>query len=171
MLDALSTLPDAADCWIYVADRPLSFEEQQALSDMFSTFETNWSSHGRMVQGASAVVDDRVLIVAAYVDQGDISGCGIDKSLHLLDQAAVKMGFAWASGLHIVFRGQSGALEVVSRSSFKQSASDGLVTPETPVIDLSIRSLGTLRSFGLEKPASESWHARLLPKTVEISQG
>lgn len=168
MLASFEHLPDEADCWIYAADRELTSDEVDFLQDLFSSFEKEWSSHGRRVRGACSVVERRLIVVAAHVENGDISGCGIDKSLHLLQEAAASRSFSWASALNIVFKGNDGRLQIVPRRQFKHLAYEGQVSAETEVVDLSIRSLAALREHGLLRPAAASWHARLLP-TVEDS--
>ncbi len=165
MLNVFDGLPDEADCWIYAADRTLSSDEADLLTALFDTFQQDWSSHGRKVAGACVVVDRRIVIVAAHVADGDISGCGIDKSLHLLQEVADSRSFNWASALNIVYKDAAGDIEVVPRRQFKVLAEEGRIDAETRVVDLSIRQLGALRSGGIMRPAGSSWHARLLPST------
>ena len=162
-LEAFNNLPDTTDCWLYAANRELSEAEITFLSNLFMAFEKDWSTHGRSVRGAFAVAGNRIVIVAAHVEAGDISGCGIDKSLHFLQEAAASRGFEWSSALNIVHEDSDGALQVVSRGDFKKMAKEGVVTPSTRVVDLSIRSLGELRNPGLLRRASDSWHVSLLP--------
>lgn len=167
MLDLFDHLPDAADCWLYATDRTLTDDEVAFLESLFDSFQREWSSHGRQVAGACKVFDGRIVVVAAHIANGDISGCGIDKSLHLLQEAAISRSFNWVSALNTVFRGSDGTLQVASRVQFKALATKGVVNESTEVVDLSIRSLGALRENGLLRPASTSWHARLLPQTEE----
>lgn len=162
------SLPDHADCWLYASDRLLDSEEIALLNGLFASFERDWSSHGRKVIGACEVIDGRVVVVAAHVLQGDISGCGIDKSLHLLQEVAASRGFSWVSALNIVYRDANGVLQADSRKVFREAAAAGLVTDETAVVDLSIRTLGALRSGGLERRAGDSWHAALLPAVADV---
>lgn len=167
MLDSFAFLPATADCWLYATDRPLRNDEMTFLESLFDSFQKEWSSHGRHVSGACKVLDNRIVLVAAHVANGDISGCGIDKSLHLLQEAALSRSFAWVSALNIVYQDSQGAWQVVSRAQFKTLATQGIVSDTTRVIDLSIRSLGALRENGISRPVSTSWHARLLPQTEE----
>jgi hypothetical protein len=167
MLDTFDHLPDSTDCWLYATDRPLTEEEVAFLESLFDSFQREWSSHGRNVIGACTVFDQRIVVVAAHIENGDISGCGIDKSLHLLQDAAISRSFDWVSALNIIFEDDDAELQVVSRTQFKMLASKGAVNANTKVVDLSLRSLGGLRESGLLRPASTSWHARLLPQAEE----
>ena len=163
MLTSFEHLPDSADCWLYAADRLLAEDEVTLLESLFSRFERDWSSHGRRVQGACRVIENRIVVVAAHIEQGDISGCGIDKSLHLLQEVAESRSFNWASALNIVFEGRDNLIHIVPRSGFKELAADMKIGMDTRVVDLSIRNLGALREHGVLRPVAQSWHARLMP--------
>lgn len=154
-------LPDEADVWIYAADRSLGPDAAERLESALDDLMSAWSSHGRRVLGARAVLDDRVVVVGAWVADGTISGCGIDKSLHVLDHVASEHDFEWVDGLSVVYRTRDGEFDTCSRAEFRQLASNGRVDAGTSVIDLSIRGLGELRSNGVERPAGECWHARV----------
>lgn len=159
--DTFDKLPDQADVWIYAAGSTPGPDAARVLERSLDELMSAWSSHGRRVLGARAVLDNRVVVVGAWVPDGTISGCGIDKSLHVLDRVAAEYDFEWVDGLSIVYRTRENRLETCSRSEFRRLAADGVVDAGTPVIDLSIRSLGELRSNGLERPAGQSWHGRV----------
>lgn len=159
--DTFEKLPDEADVWIHAADRTLGPDAAARLESALDNLMSAWSSHGRRVLGARAVLDRRLVVVAAWVADGTISGCGIDKSLHVLDEVASEHGFEWVDGLSVVYRTRDGDFEACSRSEFRRLAENGSVDAGTPVVDLSVRSLGPLRSKGLESPAADSWHARV----------
>ena len=104
-------LPDAARCWIYVAERRLTEAEQTTLLDTLQAFFEGWASHGRPVQGAATCLDDRFLVVAgALTQEGDLSGCGIDASVHTVEEAAQRLGVVWASPLLIFYRDDDDAV-------------------------------------------------------------
>ena len=162
-------LPDAARCWIYVAERPLTEAEQTALLNALETFFEGWVSHGRPVHGAATCLDDRFLVVAGtLMQEGTISGCGIDASVHAVEEAAQRLGLRWASPLLVFYRDADDTVVSLPRSAFKKLVADGTVNAETQVFDVSLTTLGQLRSGGFEQPAGDSWHARVfrIPKPV-----
>ncbi len=159
--DLFPALPDAARCWIYVAERTLTQAEQEALLDALHAFFGGWASHGRPVHGAAETLDDRFLVVAATLAEGDISGCGIDASVRVVTEAAQRLGVAWAAPLHVFFRDEAGAVQHLPRPAFRKLVQAGAVTAETPVFDVSLATLGSLRGGGFEQPAGASWHARV----------
>ncbi|ARA91709.1 MAG: hypothetical protein D6685_04065 [Bacteroidetes bacterium] len=157
-----STLPDEARLWVYAADRPLTAAEQTTLTRRLMPFLASWTSHGRPVQGAMHLLHDRFLLVAAVLAGGaDISGCGIDASVHAVEEAAEAVGVRWLSPLEVLYRDDEGQIRHVPRSGFRQLVRAGTVTGATPVFDLSLTTVGALRAQGLERPASAGWHARV----------
>ena len=157
----LPDLPDDARVWIYSADRTLQPDEQKAIQRRLDAFFADWTSHARAVDGGATFIADRFLVLAAVVPGGDISGCGIDKSVHVVEEAADAAGFQWASPLQVFWRDQEGVIRQSPRSAFRKAVRAGTVDAQTPVFDLSAQSLGTLRRDGLERPAGNSWHARI----------
>ena len=163
-------LNDASDVWVYVSTEPLSDDQSQALLRSLATFSEGWSSHGRAVHAGYQIIDSQILNLGAWIDGGDISGCGIDKSLHLIDGFAATHGFSWLDALSVVYRNTSNQLKVVSRPAFRQLVRNQTVTAETIVLDPTLRVLSDIRAGMLEKPASESWHSMVfqIPQLTAI---
>ncbi len=159
--DLFPSLPSDTDAWLYVADRRLAESEVQTLQQLMSDFRRGWSSHGREVLSDATVIDNQIVIIAATVRQGEISGCGIDKSLDVIDEFSRSNGFSWVNSLMIPFRKDDGALATATRSSFREMADSGTVHNGTRVIDISLRKLDNIRQGKFELPAGESWHARV----------
>ncbi len=155
-------LPDTARCWIYTAAEPIDPSTQEALLEPVEAFLETWTSHNRPVRGAATVLYDRFLVLAATLEgEGDISGCGIDASTRVIDEAAEALGIEWAPSLHVTYRQADGTVETLSRSAFRERVQRGDVSAETPVFDPSVTELGAVRSGAFEQPAAASWHARV----------
>lgn len=169
MKSLFPSLPDAARVWIYTADRALGPTERATLLDAIGPFLAAWSSHRRPVLGEAAVLEDRFLVVAAHVADGDLSGCGIDKSVHEIEQLGSRFGIAWRGALDVAWRNEKGEVEVSSRADFRSAIGSGRVGARTPVFDTSITELGAFRSTGFPRPAAESWHGRVFRIVSEPS--
>jgi hypothetical protein len=154
------TLPDSARVWIYTADHHLGLSEQSALLDSLRPFLAQWTSHGRRVIGEALILEGRLLIVAATLAEGDISGCGIDASTHAVEEAGRALGIEWLLGLTVLYRDHAGMVQVVSRPEFRDLVRRGVVHAGTQVIDTNLTTLEDLHSGKLEKLAGASWHGR-----------
>lgn len=155
-------MPDDARLWIHITNRPLTDEEQRALTNRIRQFAEGWTSHNRPVRGAVEMVDDRVLLIAATIDEGPaISGCGIDAVTHAVEEAAQALKFDWASPLDVFYRDDDGRLQQCSRSEFRTRIENEGLTTETIVLDPSVMNVGELREGAVEQPARSAWHARV----------
>lgn len=157
----LNDLPDDARIWMYAADRELNELEENRVAEILTGFCRSWTSHGRRVESAADVVEGRFAVIAGIIRGGDVSGCGIDASVHALDRAASELALTWLSSLLVHFRDENGVIRSVSRGEFRKLVRSGAVTSSTPVFDLSIRTLGQLREGMMERPAGDAWHARV----------
>lgn len=161
MEDLFPSLPDHTRLWVYVAAEPLSDDVQDQLRKQLDAFLAGWTSHQYPVRGQASVQDDRIVMIAATVDGGTVSGCGIDASVNALEEAASDLGISWASPLDIVYRDANGRVCVASRSAFRTLVSNNDITGATPVFDPSITRLEALRAGEFERPAVDSWHSRI----------
>ena len=155
------SMPDHASLWSYTSSRPLSKAVEAELLGALEAFYSTWTSHEQKVFAQSILLESRYLFIAAYIPNGDLSGCGIDKSTRLLDEIARSNNFEWLDRLVVHFRDETGSVKAVSRSLFRSYIRDGIVSGETVVYDFTARSVGSLRSNGIERPASDSWHSRV----------
>lgn len=157
----MDELPESARVWIYASDRDLNELEENRVVEMLSEFCAGWTSHSRPVRSAVDVIDGRFAVIAGLVQEGDISGCGIDKSTVALKTAAAELALEWLPGLYVHYRDRRGVVHSVPRRIFRELVERGDVSAESPVFDMTIETLGQLRSGGFERPAGETWHARV----------
>lgn len=162
------SFPENARLWVYAADRSLTADEQDAIQQSLANFFDQWKSHGRVVEGASTFVENRFLLVAGYVPDNNISGCGIDSSVNTVDTVAKRFNVNWLSALHVFFRSPDGDVQAVKRPEFRQLVKEGVVDQTTPVFDISLETIGDLRNKGFGQPAAESWHSQVfhIPATT-----
>lgn len=155
------SMPDDARLWIHVTARPLTDEEQATLKQHLRDFIDTWTSHDRSVQGAVEILDYRFLLIAATLDEGDISGCGIDAATRAVNEASQRLGLAWVPSLHVVYRDEEGQPQHCTRPAFRTLIENSHVDAATSVFDPSITTVGALRGGQFEQPAGEAWHARV----------
>ena len=160
--------PDEAIVWVYIANRKLNLAEENKFVDTLNSFFSTWQSHGRVVKGAATILENQILVVTGFVPGGELSGCGIDASIQLIKRLAMDMSFSWTSGLSVVYRNETGDLAIVSRPEFRKMVKSGVVTGESMILDLGIQTLSHWRFSGIEKPAADSWHARVFKIPVAI---
>ena len=138
----LAALPDDARVWLYATAAPLSDASADAIATGLGAFFTGWKSHGRTVRGGAEVIGDRLIAVAATVDGGNISGCGIDQHVRVLDTLLADTGAALADALAVVYRDAGGAVHVATRAEARRMREAGA---GVAVIRRDVTRLGDLR--------------------------
>jgi hypothetical protein len=127
----------------------------------FEEFADSWDSHGRTVLAEMAIVERRFLIIAAHVENGDISGCGIDKQVHHVEEVGTQLGVMWSPALSVFYRDATGKIRAVSRTVFRERVSRQEITGTTLVFDPAAAYVADLREQRFARPARESWHRRI----------
>lgn len=160
MLDSLSS---AARLWLFATDRSLGRDEAPQLLGTLRPFLDTWRSHGRTVPAEATVLERRVLAIAAEIDSqalnAGVSGCGIDAMMQAVRHTLADRALRQLDALTVIYRA-SDTWAAVSRSTFRTLAARGEVNAETLVLDLTLDTLGDLRTHGLARRAGQTWHAR-----------
>lgn len=160
----LEEMPDKARVWIFASPAPFDHEAKKYIEDHLESFIAGWTSHGAPVAGASQLIDDQFILVAAD-EEGSPSGCSIDKLFKKVTEIEKEKHASLLDSSRVYFRASDGTVHVVDRSAFRDLATRGEVRPETIVFDNGVERLGDVRKGGWQKPASESWHAQYLART------
>ncbi len=157
--DFFPSLPAHARLWVYGVDRMLNPETEAQINAQLGQFMSAWQSHGRKVIGQFAIVDHRFIVIGADIPEADISGCGIDASVHALEETGNKLGFALLSGLIVFYRDRKNNIHGAPRATFRKLVRSGEVSGDTIVFDTSLVKLSQLRDGQFELPAQNAWHA------------
>lgn len=115
----LDAVPDEARAWLYVTAEPMPEDAARHVADGLSAFFRDWRSHGRIVHGAAEVMGRQAIVVAATLDRGDISGCGIDQHVRVLDGLLADVGARHADTLAVAWADEEGTLRVGTRAAFR----------------------------------------------------
>ncbi len=150
--------PDEARLWVYPLAKPLSADERTRVAESLDAFLNGWASHGTPVHGAYALLDDRFVLIAGYVDDG-VSGCSTDSMVRVMKKLREESGIDGFDRTLVFFRDSANRVQAVSREDFKQLVEAGNVDANTPVFDATIQFIGDLRRGGFETSFAKSWHA------------
>ena len=152
-------LPEDTQIWIFALEGRR--ENQQEMLVRVRIFLDSWISHGRRVEGAATLLYDRFLVVSGRVQRGSVSGCSMDALTQAVTEAAHHTECQLISPMKIGYRNADGAVKYTSRQNFRQLLRTGHVTPDTPVYDLAVTTLGAMRAGAFEKPIVDSSFARV----------
>jgi hypothetical protein len=153
-------LPDRGRLWVFPASRDLTQAETEALLGAVDDFLAAWSAHGAPLRSARELVERRFLLVGVDVDAEAPSGCSIDALVNRLRALGTELDVSLIDHAPVWFRTDDGDVRTVSRRDFRALAGEGAVGPSLVVFDTSLTQVGQRRQGGLERPASETWHAK-----------
>jgi hypothetical protein len=161
-LAPLASLPGESRVWCFGASEPPADETVEELRATMEEFLESWTAHRANLRAGFDWLHDRFLVVA--VDESDVvaSGCSIDALTGAVRRLEQLSDVTLLDAAPIWYRDETGSIRRVARDEFRQLAEDGLVRPDTPVFDLTVRALEDVRTGAWEVEAGRSWHARLL---------
>ncbi len=156
------SLPDDARVWCFAAEPAPDSRQVARLVDAMETFVGDWTAHRKDLMAGVAWRSHRVLVVGLDESRTGASGCSIDALMNRLAELESEIDIRLTDASSVWFRDRDGRIRSVSRDGFRRLAGAGSVGTDTPVFDLTVPDVGRIRAGELERPASESWHARLL---------
>jgi hypothetical protein len=159
-------LPDSARVWVFAAAAPVTGAAADALFARVDEHLRQWRAHGVPLVCARDWRDDRFLAVGVDEAATDASGCSIDALFHALRDIEAQVGTSLVGSGVVYWRDFEGGVVAANRPVFRAAATAGQIGPDTSVFDTTIVNAGAWRN-AFEKPARDSWHARLLPVVAD----
>lgn len=161
-LVAFSDIPDDARVWVFASSHALSGDAESALLRDVDDFLDGWRAHGAPLSASRDWRDHQFLAITVDPRSADASGCSLDALFRSFKALEREMGVTMLGGGRVFYRGEDGTVAATDRAGFDALAASGRVTGDTPVFDTSVTTAGDWR-VRFERPASQSWHATLLP--------
>ena len=152
----MEQLPDDARVWVFPISPPVTNDGSMLILHTVDAFLADWNAHGKPINGARELIDDTFLVIG--IDrEAETSGCSIDRLFGVFKQLERRLAISILDANRIFYRRGDGFIDAVTRTEFRQNGD-----PHTRVFDTTVDRLGEVRHRRFEKPAQESWHARLL---------
>ncbi len=134
-------MPDSARVWVFGAAAPVVGVGYERLMFAVDSYLSGWRAHGAPLLCARDWRDDRMF--------------------RTLANAEADVGTSLVGGGTIFWRDAAGTVQSGTRKEFVAAAGSAEVSLDTPVMDLTISTVGDWRTR-FERPASETWHATLV---------
>jgi hypothetical protein len=151
-----SALPDDSKIWLFGISPQVDDASAETVRSQLTDFIRNWKSHGEEIVAAGEVIEGSFLAVG-ITPESEASGCSIDRMFGLLKKLETDLGVEIIDSERVFYRDADGNVRAASRVEFAKVAG-----PATRVFDVTAERIAAVRSGAWEKPAAESWHARLL---------
>jgi len=146
--------------WIYQSSRLLTEAECARITDVLQQFVAQWTAHGNQLLGSFEIRHNLFILLKVDESKAMVTGCSIDKSVHLLKKLESELGISLFDRQQIVFRDAYNTLWVVHQDEFRSLLRSGDVNEHTTVYNNTITSTEDLADKW-EVPLWKSWHARV----------
>lgn len=146
--------PDPARVWVYQTNRPLTDAEAAFIQETLETQTAQWAAHGAPLTGSVQTLHNRFVIVAVDEAQNAPSGCSIDASTRWLRDLGAQLNVDFFDRSVAYFADE--AVQTLPVAEAKRAVAEGRLTPETPVFNNLVPTLGDFRR-AWQMPAGESW--------------
>lgn len=154
-----SEMPPSSRVWIYQGNRLWTEEEDLAIRRRLKEFVLNWSSHGAAMDASATTFHRLFVVLTADESRAPASGCGIDKSVHFVQELERKTGIRFFDRQTVAYW-QDQQIVLSPMSEFWALRKAGRVTGNTLVFNNLVRTLGELEQNWLV-PFSSSWHEEM----------
>jgi len=151
--------PDKARLWVRALDRPLDGAQQKKLEAEMERILSQWKTHGQSIESTWSLLHDQLLIVVEKTVATQLTGCAIDGMLQQVHHLVEQLGLSLLDHQRVLFR-RDHSLISAAKEELKERLEEGSLNASTPVIDLSLGQLGSLRRGQLERPLAETWIGR-----------
>ena len=95
-------LPDDSRVWLYLADRPLSEEEETWFNNELALFLASWSAHNKQLQCDGVVLFAQYVVLVVNEGFEKASGCSIDSSTHFMKKAGAALNIDFFNRLFVM---------------------------------------------------------------------
>ncbi|MBE8713409.1 ABC transporter ATPase [Sphingobacterium hungaricum] len=146
--------------WIYQADRFFTEPEEAQALEILQAFVQDWTAHGNKLAGQVSI--EYGLFVILQVDEAvaNVTGCSIDKSVHLLKKIENELNINLFNRLLIAYKDGFNELQLVSNTVFQDLIDEGEVTEKTIVFNNMVTTYDEFED-SWEVPFERSWHSKV----------
>lgn len=154
-----SNMPDHARVWIYQANRNLNQEESKFVLDKAEAFVAQWQAHGSQLVAEAHLIYDRFLVFFVDEEVAGVTGCSIDKSVHLVQAIGEEINADFFDRMQILYKADA-QIQEARMHDFWAMRKAKVVTDETEVFNNLVKTKAEFDA-SWETSFGNSWHAEM----------
>lgn len=158
-------LPDHSRIWIYQAERELTANEVDFITQNGQKFTATWAAHGNALLAELLVIDNHFIILALDEEMEMASGCSIDKAMKFILDLQHTLSINLTNRLISAFPIEN-KIALMDMAAVRAALKTGQLNGDSLVYDPTISTVKELKSSWL-KPIYQTWLKKLLlPENV-----
>lgn len=155
MITAFEQMPPDARVWVYAANRKLDAAEQAEITARAGVFVTGWTAHQHQLKASFAILHDVFFVLMVDENFNEVSGCGIDKSVHFMKELDQQYDLNLFNRLQIELLTDKGVL-LTGKQKLSVMLQEGEVNEQTIMFNKNVTDKHMFDTqFRL--PLSKSW--------------
>jgi len=161
MSSTFQNMPPHSRIWIYQSNRKLNEKEVAEIEIKAENFIDQWTSHGKTMNACIEIFYKLFIVVAVDEQTAPASGCGIDKSVHFIQQLEKYFSITLLNRTLVAYK-KNDKLYTCSLAEFEKLIESGSITENTIVFNNLINTKAEMES-NWEIALKQSWHSKFLP--------
>ena len=157
---AFKDMPSHSRIWIYQCDRELTSSETDSIKRKAEEFVSQWTSHDQLMKTCIEILHNLFLVVCVDEKTAPASGCGIDKSVHFIEQLEKDFKISLKDRMNVAYR-VNGKILLSKLSELKTSLPNGQAESGVSVFNNLVQTKEELEK-SWEVPVEKSWHKQFI---------
>ncbi|MBK8442683.1 MAG: hypothetical protein IPL35_04350 [Sphingobacteriales bacterium] len=164
-------LSSEARVWIFQIHRNLSAHEIAPIQNLVQNFAAAWQSHGKPLNAAATVLQERFIVIAADEQNNKAGGCSIDGMTRFLQDIEQTFDIAVFQRTQVAYRQADGSIADFHFNDAQHLLQDGTLTPDTLIYNITVHTKAEAEAHFLQ-PLRHSWLAKRInwEKTASVAE-
>jgi hypothetical protein len=148
-------MPPESKVWVYAANRPLTELEGAEIKAAGDSFTQSWTAHNQQLKASFTILHNVFMVFMVDENHNEVSGCGIDKSVHFMQDLDKKHQLDVFNRLRLELW-QNGSVIITNKQKLSVMLQEGDVNEQTFFFN---KTISTKKQFDeqFQIQLSESW--------------
>jgi hypothetical protein len=148
-------MPSDAKVWVYAANRILTDAETLDIQSAGNDFTRSWTAHQNQLKAAFIILHNTFMVFMVDENVNEVSGCGIDKSVHFMQEIDKKYNLDAFNRLRIELW-QNNAVVITNKQKLSVMLQENAANAQTIVFNKTVTTKEQFDS-GFQIPLDKSW--------------
>ena len=165
MLVDFNSMPDNARVWVYQSSRCLTADEQFRLTEMASSFVSEWTAHQADLKASVLVTDGYFIVFAVDESFNEASGCSIDKKVAFMKKAEQNLTVSFFERMNVAWVDKNNQVRLSRLSDLDQLLVSDEMNKSTHVYDNLVSDMKQFREHW-KSPLEKTWMMQFVKKVA-----